>query len=119
MYACVHEFVSVRACISISACVCVYALACVSVSPWRPSLDPGLLVVEVPEELVQAVGLVELGAPARRHALDLGEAAVDGVPLVLHHRGVEGDAAHQAVRLAVQVLQPVLGGRGGGRGWVC
>ena len=92
----------------------------VSACPSVRSLDPGLLVVQVPEELVQAVGLVELGAPARRHALDLGEAAVDGVALVLHHRGVEGDAAHQAVRLAVQVLQPVLGGRAGvgGRGWV-
>ena len=95
-------------CVCMSACVRACVRACVS--PWGSSLDPGLLVVQVPEELVQAVGLVELGAPARRHALDLGEAAVDGVPLVLHHRGVEGDAAHQAVCLAVQVLQPVLGG---------
>lgn len=77
--------------------------------PWlKVSLDPGLLVVQVPEELVQAVGLAQPGAAAPRQALDLGEAPVDGVALLLHLRGVEGVAGHQAVGLAVQVLQTVL-----------
>lgn len=75
----------------------------------RYTLDPGLLVVHVPEELVQAVGLVELGATRCGHALDALEAAVDGLTLVLHLGGVEGTAGHQAVSLAVQVLQAVLG----------
>lgn len=77
--------------------------------PWlKVSLDPGLLVVQVPEELVQAVGLAQPGAAARRQALDLGEAPVDGVALLLHLRGVECVAGHQTVGLAVQVLQTVL-----------
>lgn len=63
---------------------------------------------------MQAVGLVEFGAAASCHALDLGEAAVDGVALVLHLRGVEGVAGHQAVGLAVQILQTIL--QGGRRG---
>lgn len=57
---------------------------------------------------MQAVGLVEFGAASCCHALDLGEAAVDGVTLVLHLCGVEGVAGHQAVSLAVQILQTVL-----------
>ena len=57
---------------------------------------------------MQAVRLVEPGAPAGRHAHDLGEAAVAGVALVLHLRCVEGLAGHQAVGLAVQILQSVL-----------
>ena len=91
-------------------CVRVYVcVMCVCVGDTRRfSLDPGLLVVQVPEELVQAVGFVELCASATGHALDLGETAVDGVALVLDHRGVEGDAAHQAVRLPVEVFQAVL-----------
>lgn len=78
-------------------------------NPWlQVSLDPGLLVVQVPEELVQAVGLAQPGAAATRQALDLGEAPVDSVALLLHLRGVEGVAGHQTVSLAVQVLQTVL-----------
>lgn len=64
---------------------------------------------------MQAVGLVQPGSPGGRHALDLLETAVDGVPLVLHLGGVEGTAGHQAVCLAVQVLQAILGrGHDGG-----
>lgn len=84
----------------------------------RVSLDPGLLIVQVPEELVQAVGLAEPGAAAPRQALDPGETPVDGVTLLLHLRGVEGVAGHQAVGLAVQVLQTVLWTRGEELIWV-
>lgn len=73
-----------------------------------PLLDPRLLVVQVPEELVQTVRLVEFGAAAGGHALDLAEAAVDSVALVLHLGGVEGVAGHQAVSLAIQILQTIL-----------
>lgn len=58
---------------------------------------------------MQAVGLIQPSSPRGGHALDLLETAVDGVPLVLHLGGVEGAAGHQAVRLAVEVLQAVLG----------
>lgn len=58
---------------------------------------------------MQAMGLVQLGSPRGRHALDLLETTVDGVALVLHLGGVEGTAGHQAVGLAVQVLQAILG----------
>lgn len=71
-------------------------------------LDPRLFIIQVPEELVQAVGLVELSATTGGHALDLSEAAVDGVTFLLHLRGVEGVAGHQAVSLAIQVLQAIL-----------
>lgn len=74
----------------------------------RHPLDPGLLVVHVAEELVQAVALVELGAAGAGHALDALEAPVDGLALVLHLGRVEGAAGHQTVSLAVQVLQAVL-----------
>lgn len=47
-------------------------------------LDPRLFIIQVPEELVQAVGLVKLSASTSSHALDLGEALVDAVALVLH-----------------------------------
>lgn len=77
-------------------------------------LDPRFLIVQVPEELVQAVGLVQFGPAACSHALDLSEAAVDGVTFVLHLRGVEGVAGHQAVGLAVQILQTILRERRGG-----
>lgn len=73
-------------------------------------LDPRLFIIQVPEELMQAVGLVELGAATGGHALDLREAAVDSVTLFLHLRGVEGVAGHQAVSLAIQVLQAILQG---------
>ena len=72
-------------------------------------LDPGLLVIHVPEELMQAMGLVQLGSPGGRHALDLLETTVDGIPLILYLGGVEGTAGRQAVCLAVQVLQAILG----------
>ena len=55
------------------------------------------------------MGLIQPGSPGGSHALDLLETAVDGVPLVLHLGGVKGAAGHQAVRLAVQVLQAILG----------
>ena len=73
------------------------------------ALDPGLLVVHVPEELVQAVGLAQFRSSGGGHALDLLEASIDGVPLLFHLGGVEGTASHQAVSLAVQVLQTILG----------
>lgn len=57
---------------------------------------------------MQAVGLVEFSSTACCHALDLGEAAVDGITLVLDLRGVEGIAGHQAVSLAIEVLQTIL-----------
>lgn len=82
-------------------------LSALSLKP-EPLLDPGLLVVQVPEELVQAVGLVEPGAASSSHALDLGEASVHAAALLLHLGRVKGVAGHQTVRLAVQVLQPVL-----------
>lgn len=64
---------------------------------------------------MQAMGLIEFSAAAGCHALDLGEAAVDGITLVLHLRGVKGVAGHQAVSLAVQILQTILqGGRWSG-----
>lgn len=47
-------------------------------------LDPRLFIIQVPEELVQAVGLVKFSASTSSHALDLGEALVDAVALVLH-----------------------------------
>jgi hypothetical protein len=65
--------------------------------------------------LVQAVGLAELGSPGGRHALDLLEAPVDGVPLLLHLGSVKGAAGHQAVCLAVQVFQAILGEEADGR----
>lgn len=74
-------------------------------------LDPGLLIIHVPEELVQAMGFIQLGSPGGCHALDLLETTIDGVPLVLHLGGVKGTAGHQAVCLAVQVLQAILGQR--------
>lgn len=58
---------------------------------------------------MQAVGLIQPSSPGGSHALDLLETAIDGVPLILHLGGVEGAAGHQAVRLAVEVLQAVLG----------
>lgn len=57
---------------------------------------------------MQAVRLVELCTAASGHALDLGEASIDGVTLVLNLGGVEGRAGRQAVSLAVQVLQTIL-----------
>lgn len=60
---------------------------------------------------MQAMGFIQLGSPGGRHALDLLEAPVDGVPLVFYLGGVEGTAGHQAVCLAVQVLQAILGQR--------
>lgn len=74
----------------------------------KHSLDPGLLIVHVTEELVQAVALVELGTAGAGHALDALEAPVDGLAFVLHLGRVKGTAGHQAVSLAVQVLQAVL-----------
>lgn len=59
---------------------------------------------------MQAVRLVEFSTATSSHALDLGEAAVDSIALVLHLRGVEGVAGHQAVSLAVQILQTILQG---------
>ena len=57
---------------------------------------------------MQAVGFVELRSPACCHALDLGKAAVDSVALVLHLCRVEGVAGHQAVSLAIEILQAIL-----------
>lgn len=83
-------------------------------SPELPKhpLDPGLLIIHVPEELVQAVALIELGAAGAGHALDALEAPVDGLAFVLHLGRVKGTAGHQTVSLAVQVLQAVLEMRG-------
>lgn len=50
---------------------------------------------------MQAVGLVEFSPTAHSHTLDLGEAAIDSVALVLYLRGVESIAGHQAVSLAI------------------
>lgn len=79
-------------------------------SPELPKhpLDPGLLIVHVTEELVQAVALIELGAAGAGHALDALEAPIDGLTFVLHLGSVKGTAGHQTVSLAVQVLQAVL-----------
>lgn len=57
-------------------------------------LDPGLLVVHVPEELVQAVRFVQPGSPGGCHTLDLLETTVDSVPLIFHSGGIEGAAGH-------------------------
>lgn len=57
---------------------------------------------------MQAVGFVEFSATAACHVLDFGKAAVDSIALVLHLRGVESVAGHQAVGLAVQILQAIL-----------
>lgn len=57
---------------------------------------------------MQAVGLVEFSTATSSHALDLGEAAIDSIALFLHLGGVEGIAGHQAVSLAIQVLQTIL-----------
>lgn len=59
---------------------------------------------------MQAMGLIKFSPTAGGHALDLGEAAIDSITLVLHLRGVEGIAGHQAVSLAVQILQTILQG---------
>lgn len=72
-------------------------------------LDPGLLVIHVSEKLVQAMGLAQFCSSGGCHALDLLKASIDGVPLLFHLGGVEGTASHQAVSLAVQVLQTILG----------
>lgn len=47
-------------------------------------LDPRLFIIQIPEELVQAVGLVKFSASTGSHALDLSEALVDAVALVFH-----------------------------------
>ena len=73
------------------------------------TLDPGLLIIHVSEELVQAVGLAQLCSSGGCHVLDLLEATIDGVPFLFHLGGVEGTAGHQTVGLAVQVLQTILG----------
>lgn len=57
---------------------------------------------------MKAVGLVELCTAGCSHALDLGEASVHGIALVLHLGGVEGIAGHQAVCLTVKILQAIL-----------
>lgn len=59
---------------------------------------------------MQTVGLVEFSAATGCHALDLREAAVDGIALVLHLRCVERVAGHQTVSLAVQIFQTILQG---------
>lgn len=57
------------------------------------------------------MGLIEFSPAACSHALDLSEAAVDSVALVFYLRGVESIAGHQAVSLAIQILQTILWGR--------
>lgn len=57
---------------------------------------------------MQAVRLVQLGSASSSHALDFSKASVHGVTLVFDLRGVEGVAGHQAVSLAVEVLQTIL-----------
>lgn len=71
-------------------------------------LDPRLFIIQVPEELVQAVGLVKFSASTSSHALDLGEALVDAVALVLHLRRVKSVTGHEAVGLTIQILQAIL-----------
>lgn len=57
---------------------------------------------------MQAVRLVQLGAAGGCHVLDSLETSVDGIALVLHLGGVKSTAGHQAIGLAVEVLQAVL-----------
>lgn len=71
-------------------------------------LDPRLLIVQIPEELVQTMRLIQLGTAPSGHALDFDEASVDSVTLVLDLGGVEGIAGHQAVSLAIKILQTIL-----------
>ncbi|CAN7990596.1 unnamed protein product [Ixodes pacificus] len=52
-------------------------------SPLGRSLDPGLLVGDVPEELVQGVGLVQAGAAVGGQGAQPLVALVDGRPLLL------------------------------------
>lgn len=57
---------------------------------------------------MQAVGFVEFSTTAGCHILDFSEAAVDSITLVLHLSSIESIAGHQAVGLAVQILQTIL-----------
>lgn len=70
------------------------------------SLDPGLLVGDVPEELVQRVGLVQARAPVRGEVAHALEARVDGRAPRPDARAVELPRRHQRVRLAVHVCRP-------------
>lgn len=72
------------------------------------SLDPRFFVVQVSEELVQAVRLVQLGSASSSHALDFSKSSVNGITLIFNLRGVKGVAGHQAVSLAIEVLQTIL-----------
>lgn len=71
-------------------------------------LYPGLLIVHIPEELMQAVGLIQLCTASSCHALDPLEALINSVSLLLYLGGVKSTAGHQAVSLAIQVLQAIL-----------
>lgn len=57
---------------------------------------------------MQAVRLVQLGSASSSHALDFSEASINGIALIFDLRGVESIAGHQAVSLAIEVLQTIL-----------
>lgn len=52
--------------------------------------------------------LVQLGTAPGSHALDFDEASINGITLVLDLGSVEGIAGHQAVSLAIKILQTIL-----------
>ena len=66
-------------------------------------LDPRLLVGDVPEELVQRVGLVEARLPVGGQVLDSLVALVDRLPLLVDARRVELAAFDQRVGLVIHV----------------
>lgn len=66
-------------------------------------LDPWLLVGDVPEELVQGVGLVQTGAAVRGQVAHALEPLVDGGAARAYARAVELPAWHQRVGLSVHV----------------
>lgn len=82
--------------------------SCQSLKLPKYTLDPGLLIIHVTEELMQAVRLVELRTAGSCHALDSLEAPIYSFTFILYLGGIESTAGHQTVSLAVQVLQPIL-----------
>ncbi len=73
-------------------------------------LDPRFLVSNVPEELVQRVGLRQPGVSVGRQVLDALVTLVDGLPLLLDRARLKLARLYQGVCLGVHVLDAVLVG---------
>lgn len=52
--------------------------------------------------------LIQLGSASSSHALDFSESSIHGIAFIFDLSGVESIAGHQAVSLAIEVLQTIL-----------